>query len=59
VALAFWMANASELLNFVRRDRDLCPITLQAQNTLAQLVQQAFRYDKSDVCSEGDVFLTV
>ncbi|KAK7142793.1 hypothetical protein R3I94_012215 [Phoxinus phoxinus] len=44
VALAFWMANASELLNFVRRDRDLCPITLQAQNTLAQLVQQAFRY---------------
>ncbi|XP_067310801.1 afadin [Pseudorasbora parva] len=44
VALAFWMANASELLNFVRRDRDLCNITLQAQNTLAQLVQQAFRY---------------
>ncbi|XP_051723792.1 afadin-like [Ctenopharyngodon idella] len=44
VALAFWLANASELLNFVRRDRDLCPITLQAQNTLAQLVHQAFRY---------------
>ncbi|KAF4101904.1 afadin [Onychostoma macrolepis] len=44
VALAFWMANTSELLNFIRRDRDLCPITLQAQNTLSQLVQQAFRY---------------
>ncbi|KAK2879147.1 hypothetical protein Q8A67_019938 [Cirrhinus molitorella] len=44
VALAFWMANASELLNFIRRDRDLCLIMLQAQNTLAQLVQQAFRY---------------
>ncbi|KTG35382.1 hypothetical protein cypCar_00024085 [Cyprinus carpio] len=44
VALAFWMANTSELLNFIRRDRDLCPITLQAQNTLTQLVQQAFRY---------------
>ncbi|XP_026140999.1 afadin-like [Carassius auratus] len=44
VSLAFWMANTSELLNFMRRDRDLCPITLQAQNTLTQLVQQAFRY---------------
>ncbi|XP_059375835.1 afadin isoform X2 [Carassius carassius] len=44
VALAFWMANTSELLNFIRRDRDLCAITLQAQNTLTQLVQQAFRY---------------
>uniref|UniRef100_A0A671SP84 Afadin-like n=1 Tax=Sinocyclocheilus anshuiensis TaxID=1608454 RepID=A0A671SP84_9TELE len=44
LALAFWMANTSELLNFTRRDRDLCPITLQAQNTLTQLVQQAFRY---------------
>ncbi|XP_016089321.1 afadin [Sinocyclocheilus grahami] len=44
VALAFWMANTSELLNFIRRDRDLCPITLQAQNTLTQLVQQGFRY---------------
>ncbi|KAK9959434.1 hypothetical protein ABG768_009561 [Culter alburnus] len=43
-ALAFWMANTSELLNFVRRDRDLCPITLQTQNTLAQLEHQAFRY---------------
>ncbi|XP_048046375.1 afadin [Megalobrama amblycephala] len=43
-ALAFWMANTSELLNFVRRDRDLCPITLQAQNSLAQLEHQAFRY---------------
>ncbi|XP_073683627.1 afadin-like [Garra rufa] len=44
VALAFWMANASELLNFIRWDRDLCHITFQAQNSLAQLVQQAFRY---------------
>ncbi|XP_051501947.1 afadin [Myxocyprinus asiaticus] len=44
VALAFWMANTSELLNFIRQDQDLSPITLQAQNTLAHLVQQAFRY---------------
>ncbi|XP_073784175.1 afadin isoform X2 [Danio rerio] len=44
VSLAFWMANASELLNFIRRDRDLCCITVPTQNTLAQLVQTAFRY---------------
>ncbi|XP_043119430.1 afadin [Puntigrus tetrazona] len=44
VALAFWMANASELLSFIRRDRDLCLITLQAQNALTQLVQKTFRY---------------
>ncbi|XP_056332380.1 afadin [Danio aesculapii] len=44
VSLAFWMANASELLNFLRRDGDLCFITVPTQNTLAQLVQTAFRY---------------
>ncbi|XP_048456570.1 afadin isoform X3 [Rhincodon typus] len=43
-ALAFWMANASELLNFVKQDRDLSRITLDAQDVLAHLVQMAFKY---------------
>lgn len=41
--LAFWMANASELLNFVRHDIDVSPCTSEAQDTLAKSVQQAFR----------------
>lgn len=42
-ALAFWMANASELLNFVKQDRDLSRITVDAQDVLAHLVQMAFK----------------
>nr|UDP83079.1 AF-6 [Scophthalmus maximus] len=42
-ALAFWMANASELLNFVKQDRDLSRVTLDAQDILAHLVQMAFK----------------
>ncbi|XP_029585114.1 afadin-like [Salmo trutta] len=37
------MANASELLNFLKQDRDLSPITLQAQEDLAHLVHKAFK----------------
>ncbi|XP_062293726.1 afadin [Scomber scombrus] len=43
-ALAFWMANASELLNFIKQDRDLSRVTLDAQDLLAHLVQMAFKY---------------
>lgn len=43
-ALAFWMANASELLNFIKQDRDLNRITLDAQDILAHLVQMAFKW---------------
>lgn len=42
-ALAFWMANASELLNFIKQDRDLNRVTLDAQDILAHLVQMAFK----------------
>nr|XP_039267288.1 afadin-like isoform X1 [Styela clava] len=42
--LAFWMANASELLNFVRHDQDVSPCTAEAQDTLAKTVQLAFRH---------------
>lgn len=37
------MANASELLNFLKQDRDLSRITLDAQDLLAHLVQMAFK----------------
>lgn len=37
------MANASELLNFIKQDRDLNRITLDAQDILAHLVQMAFK----------------
>uniref|UniRef100_A0A673ZD19 Afadin, adherens junction formation factor n=1 Tax=Salmo trutta TaxID=8032 RepID=A0A673ZD19_SALTR len=43
-SLAFWMANASELLNFIKQDKDLSRITLDAQDVLAHLVQMAFKY---------------
>uniref|UniRef100_A0A8C4QSF1 Afadin, adherens junction formation factor a n=1 Tax=Eptatretus burgeri TaxID=7764 RepID=A0A8C4QSF1_EPTBU len=43
-SLAFWMANASELLNFMRQDRNLGPLTLESQDALANTVQVAFRH---------------
>ncbi|XP_058880216.1 afadin-like isoform X24 [Acipenser ruthenus] len=43
-ALAFWMANSSELLNFIKQDKDLSRVTLDAQDVLAHLVQMAFKY---------------
>lgn len=52
-ALAFWMANASELLNFIKQDRDLSRVTLDAQDILAHLVQMAFK----SVFSFGHVFV--
>ncbi|MBN3314453.1 AFAD protein, partial [Atractosteus spatula] len=60
-ALAFWMANASELLNFIKQDKDLSRITLDAQDVLAHLVQMAFKYLvhclQSDLCNYMPAFL--
>ncbi|XP_062325008.1 afadin [Osmerus eperlanus] len=42
-ALAFWMANISELLNFIKLDKDLSLVTQQAQDALAHLVHKAFK----------------
>lgn len=42
-ALALWMANSSELLNFLKCDRDLTNITCpEPQESLADAVQKAF-----------------
>ncbi|MFT7803001.1 afadin isoform X1 [Arapaima gigas] len=57
-ALAFWMANASELLNFIKQDKDLSRITLDAQDVLAHLVQMAFKwvpsYCHSDMATDDN-----
>ncbi|XP_018537246.1 LOW QUALITY PROTEIN: afadin [Lates calcarifer] len=41
-ALAFWMANSSELLNFFKHDKDLCLLTAQSQLDLSHLVHKAY-----------------
>ncbi|XP_075304789.1 afadin [Odontesthes bonariensis] len=41
-ALAFWMANSSELLNFLRHDKDLSLLTLQSQQDLSRQVHKAY-----------------
>ncbi|XP_077396114.1 afadin isoform X2 [Festucalex cinctus] len=41
-ALAFWMANTSELLNFFKHDKDLSRLTQQSQLDLSHLVHKAY-----------------
>ncbi|XP_038585533.1 afadin-like [Micropterus salmoides] len=41
-ALAFWMANSSELLNFLKHDKDLSSLTRQSQLDLSRLVHKAY-----------------
>ncbi|XP_013177588.1 PREDICTED: afadin-like [Papilio xuthus] len=41
-AQAFWMANASELLHFLKCDRHISSFSTQAQELLPQTVQNAF-----------------
>ncbi|XP_075909373.1 afadin isoform X2 [Petromyzon marinus] len=43
-ALAFWMANASELLNFLKQDVELGRVTAEGQDVLASGVHTAFRH---------------
>jgi len=41
--LSFWMANASELLHFLKSDRHITAFSLQAQDLLADAVHIAFK----------------
>ncbi|XP_061899231.1 afadin isoform X2 [Entelurus aequoreus] len=43
-ALAFWMANTSELLSFFENDKDLSGLTRQSRLCLSHLVHQAYSY---------------
>ncbi|KAM4724608.1 afadin isoform 2-T2 [Anableps anableps] len=42
--LAFWMANSSELLNFLKHDRDLRQLTKQSQLDLSHQVHNAYSF---------------
>lgn len=52
-SLAFWMANASELLHFLKSDRHICAFSLDGQDLLAEAVQIAFR--NASVCLTGEL----
>ncbi|KAJ9573633.1 hypothetical protein L9F63_008974, partial [Diploptera punctata] len=52
-SLAFWMANSSELLHFLKSDRHISAFSLDAQDILADCVQIAFKNLVS--CLQGDV----
>ncbi|XP_038155484.1 afadin isoform X2 [Cyprinodon tularosa] len=43
-ALSFWMANSSELLNFLKHDKDLSQFTKQSQLDLSHQVQNAYSF---------------
>ncbi|XP_029284012.1 afadin [Cottoperca gobio] len=43
-ALAFWMANSSELMNFFKLDKDLDQLTRQSQLDLSRLVHRAHSF---------------
>ncbi|XP_029640557.1 afadin isoform X3 [Octopus sinensis] len=43
-SLAFWMANASEILNFLKQDQDIRLFSREAQDILAESVQMAFHH---------------
>ncbi|XP_022089801.1 afadin-like isoform X2 [Acanthaster planci] len=42
--LAFWLANASEFLHFIKEDQDLSSISQDAQDILQECIQQIFRH---------------
>ncbi|XP_056446789.1 afadin [Gadus chalcogrammus] len=43
-ALSFWLANTSELLNFLQQDGAVGPLTGQTQQQLSHLVHTAYKY---------------
>lgn len=47
------MANASELLHFLKSDRHICAFSLDGQDLLAEAVQIAFR--NASVCLTGEL----
>lgn len=55
--LAYWIANASELLYFIKQDRDVSKISHDIQDRLAECVQRLFRYLTHLVQNELDKYL--
>ena len=42
-ALSFWLANTSELLNFLQQDGDMGPLSGHTQQQLSHLVHTAYK----------------
>ena len=55
--LAYWIANTSELLYFIKQDRDISKISHDVQDRLAECVQRLFRYLTHLVQNELDKYL--
>ncbi|CAF0761282.1 unnamed protein product [Adineta steineri] len=55
--LAYWIANTSELLYFIKQDRDISKISHDIQDRLAECVQRLFRYLTQLVQNELDKYL--
>ncbi|CAF0791452.1 unnamed protein product [Didymodactylos carnosus] len=55
--LAFWIANTSELLNFIKQDRDLSRLSNDVQDRLAECVQRLFRHLTTLVQTELEKYL--
>ena len=55
--LAFWMANASELLHFLKSDRHITSFSHQAQDILAEAIHLAFK--QLVVCLQADLEMTM
>lgn len=55
--LAFWMANASELLHFLKSDRHITSFSHQAQDILAEAIHLAFK--QLVICLQSDLEMTM
>jgi afadin len=55
--LGYWIANTSELLYFIKQDRDISKISHDLQDRLAECVQRLFRYLTHLVQHELDKYL--
>lgn len=55
--LAYWIANTSELLYFIKQDRDISKISHDIQDRFAECVQRLFRYLTHLVQNELDKYL--
>ena len=55
--LAFWMANASELLHFLKSDRHITSFSHQAQDILAEAIHLAFK--QLVVCLQNDLEMSM
>lgn len=55
--MAYWIANTSELLYFIKQDRDISKISHDVQDRLAECVQRLFRYLTHLVQNELDKYL--